>query len=90
MLLLLVGLSALDRARVAGSHRAGRWALHGLVLGWLLLVVAQLAKLAFDSREAAAVTGVGGLMTYPTVLIGWSLRSAGRTADRLAPLDTTG
>ena len=68
MVLVLVGLTALDRARVAGGRRVGRWAMHGLVLGWLLLVLAQAAMVWFSWSEADTVTGVGGLLTYPTVL----------------------
>jgi hypothetical protein len=42
--------------------------LHGLVFGWLLLVLAQAAKVWFSGPAADTVTGVGGLLTYPTVL----------------------
>ena len=79
MVLVLAGLVALDRARVAGEHRVGRWALHGLVLGWFLLVVAQLGSLGFAWRAADAMTGVGGLLTYPTVVLaGAAAVGAGR------------
>jgi hypothetical protein len=69
MVLLLVGFAALDRARVTGGGLVGRWAMHGFVLGWLLLVVAQAAEVWFSWSAADTVTGVGGLLTYPTVLV---------------------
>jgi hypothetical protein len=69
MVLVLVGLTALDRARVAGGRRVGRWAMHGLVFGWLLLVLGQAAMVWVSWSGADTMTGVGGLPTYPTVLV---------------------
>lgn len=69
MVLVLVGLTALDRARVAGGRRVGRWAMHGLVFGWLLLVLGQAAMVWVSWSGADTVTGVGGLLTFPTVLV---------------------
>jgi hypothetical protein len=55
----------LDRVRVSGDGLVGRWALDGLVVGWLLLVIGQAAELWFSWAAADTVTGVGGLLTYP-------------------------
>jgi hypothetical protein len=79
MMLLLIGLAALDHLRVAGDGLVGRWALHGLVVGWLLLVVGQCAGLWFSWSAATTLIGVGGLLTYPTALVaGASVVRAGR------------
>lgn len=70
-----------------GGRFVGRCALHGLVLGWLLLVIAQAANLWFAWPAADTVTGMGGLLTYPTVLVaGVAAVGAGQSA-RLAALD---
>jgi hypothetical protein len=69
MVLLLMGLAALDRLRVAGDGLMGRWALHGLVVGWLLLVIGQGADVWFSWSAAPTMIGVGGLLTYPTALV---------------------
>jgi len=82
MLLLLTGIGALDRARVAGAGRVGRWALRGLLLAWALLVAGEIAQLATGSETAPlvnALQGIGGLLTYPTGLVaGVAVARAGR------------
>jgi hypothetical protein len=69
MVLLLIGMAILDRARFTGPRAIGRLALHGLVLAWILLVIAQAGDLGFRWTTADVLTGIGGLLTYPTALV---------------------
>jgi hypothetical protein len=80
MVLLLIGMAALDRARLTGASVTGRLAMHGLVLAWGLLVVAEVGDLVFHWTAADVLTGIGGLLTYPTTLV------AGVAAIRAGPL----
>lgn len=80
MVALLIGLVGLDRARFAGPGLIGQLAMHGLVLAWGLLVIAQVGALLFRWSGADVLTGIGGLLTYPTALV------AGVTAARGGPL----
>jgi hypothetical protein len=66
--LLLIGMVSLDRARFAGASVVGRLAMHGLALAWALLVIAEVGDLA-RWGAADALTGIGGLLTYPTTLV---------------------
>lgn len=68
MVLLLAGMASLDRARFAGAGVPGRLAMHGLVLAWGLLVIAEAGGLA-RWGAADALTGIGGLLTYPVTLV---------------------
>jgi hypothetical protein len=77
--LLLIGMVSLDRARFAGAGVPGRLAMHGLVLAWGLLVIAEAGNLA-RWGAADALTGIGGLLTYPVTLV------AGIAAVRGGPL----
>jgi hypothetical protein len=69
MVLLLAGFATLDLAGFPGPARTGRLAIHGLVAAWALLVTAQIGALANSGTAADLLTGLGGLLTYPTTLI---------------------
>ena len=78
MTCLLVGLVALDRARVTGEGRTGRWAMHLLVFAWGALVLGQVMKLTLG-WDLAVVGIVGGLLTYPAALVaGFAVVHGGR------------
>ena len=80
MTCLLVGLAALDRARVTGEGRIGRGAMHVLVLAWGALVLGQLVKLTLG-WDLGVVGIIGGLLTYPSALVaGFAVLRAGRWA----------
>ena len=68
MTCLLVGLVALDRARVTGEGRIGRGAMHVLVLAWGAMVLGQLVKLTLG-WDLGVVGIIGGLLTYPSALV---------------------
>ncbi len=78
MTFLLVGLVALDRARVTGEGRIGRGAMHVLVLSWGALVLGQVVKLSLG-WDLPVVGIVGGLLTYPAALVaGFAVVRGGR------------
>ena len=66
MALLLMGLYGLDQARIAGEGRM-RWAMHGLVLAWALLVGGQVLNLL--GLHDNVLVPVGGLGSYPAAII---------------------
>jgi hypothetical protein len=71
MTCLLVGLVALDRARVTGEGRLGRWAMHVLVLAWGALALGQLLSLTIG-WQVPGVGIVAGLLTYPAAVVAGS------------------
>lgn len=78
MTCLLVGLVALDRARVTGQGRLGRAAMRVLVLAWGALVLGHLLKLTVG-WDVPAVGIIGGLLTYPGALVaGYAIAHGGR------------
>ena len=78
MTCLLVGLVALDRARVTGEGRIGRGAMHVFVLAWGALVLGQLVKLTLGWDLGVAGI-VAALLTYPAALVaGFAVLRAGR------------
>lgn len=101
MALLFGGLVALDRAHITGPGRAGRVAMHVLVVAWGLLVIGQVISLVTGWDSPLLI--VGGLLTYPAALVagtavvraarltgwrGWTLLIEGvyETAFILVPL----
>ena len=84
---LFVGLAALDKAGIAGTGLAGRWAMRVLVFAWGALMLSQLLKLVIG-WELPVVGIVASLLTYPAALLaGYAVVYAGRlTGWRRWPL----
>lgn len=80
MTCLLLGLAALNRARVTGEGRIGRAAMHVLVFAWGALALGQVVKLTLG-WDLEVVGIVASLLTYPSALVaGFAVLRGGRWA----------
>ncbi|MGN6162506.1 MAG: hypothetical protein ACTHOG_12495 [Marmoricola sp.] len=77
-LVLLFGFSQLAAARVCGRGRTARISPRVLVFAWALVTLGEVTQIAGVKAASDALTGIGGLLTYPaTVVTGFCLAGAG-------------